>query len=483
MHLTKRRSCSLGPAGLWRITLLGITLLFANGCGDDARPQKTDSNWPMLGYDLRSSFFNAVETRISPTSVGKLTEAWDISVLGSVNGTAAVVGDRVFALATGGLYALDVRTGESLWMNPDVGGTSSPSYRDGRLYVNDAIAVLRALDADDGSAIWESVIDDHPEATGWSSPVLVEDMVIVGSSSSEEWVSSDATFRGGVVAFDVASGAERWRYYTAMPPHNGATVWSSVSADPAARLLVATSGNNYTGEAGPHSDSIFALDLDTGRLIWNTQVRENDLHTGLNPQGPDYGFGTNPILFEAVVDGEKRQLVGAGEKSGIFWVVDRHTGAHVWSRAVSEGSYIVGGILNNGAYDGTRIIVAGNNGTSDGPGSEPASGESWWPAVEPTSVLMALDPGNGNVLWERQLPSWVWAPITIANGVGFVAAETSIQAFDVETGEKRFSMQTEGTITSGAAISHGRVFFGSGLAHVGVGAPDDGFHALAVPDD
>jgi polyvinyl alcohol dehydrogenase (cytochrome) len=148
---------------------------------------------------------------------------------------------------------------------------------------------------------------------------------------------------------------------------------------------------------------------------------------------------------------------------------------------VSGGSALIGGVFNNGAYDGERIIVAGNNAESDGPGSEPANGESEAGASAElgTSVLMAMDPADGSIIWERQLPAWVWAPITIANGVGYVSTESQLQAFDVETGEKLFTFQTGGTITSGAAIADGQVYFGSGLVYYTT-TPNTTFHALAL---
>ena len=55
-----------------------------------------------------------------------------------------------------------------------------------------------------------------------------------------------------------------------------------------------------------------------------------------------------------------------------------------------------------------------------------------------------------------------------------------MQAFDVTTCAKLFSIETEGTISSGAAIAGGRVYFGSGLAYLGT-KPDTTFHALALP--
>lgn len=446
-------------------------------------PQADAGSWPMLGHDIASSFRNAQESALSPTNVAQLEEAWSFEAPGNVSGTPAVVDGRVYVLANGGTFAFAAATGELLWENRDVGGTSSPTYDDGTLYVLAGPAVLRALDAETGDELWQAQVDGHPQAAGFSSPVVAGDLVIAGSSSSEEFGSANPTFRGGVVAFDRETGAAVWRHDTVDPPFNGVSVWSSVSVDLEAGAVYATTGNNYTGEASETSDSIFALDLETGELLWNTQLREGDVYTIQNPQSEDSDFGTNPILFEAEVAGETRQLVAAGQKSGDYWALDRTTGEVVWHRKVSGGSALIGGVFNNGAYDGERIIIAGNNGTSDAPGGEPANGESetgLGGATVGTSVLTALDPSDGAVLWERQLPAWVWAPITLAGGAGFVSAESELQAFDTATGEKLFSFKTNGTITSGAAVAGGRVFFGSGLAYFRT-TQDQAFYALALP--
>lgn len=438
--------------------------------------------WAMLGHDLASWFYNPDETAISPETVPSLTEAWTLRA--TVNGTPAVVDGTVYVLSVTGLYALDAETGAELWSDGRISGTSSPSYANGRVFALDSGAILYAFDADAGTELWHAAVEDHAYAAGFSSPIPANGLVIAGSSSREESSSGDElTFRGGVVAFDAESGAEVWRHDTVEPPYNGVSVWSSVTVDTEAGLVFGSTGNNYTGEASDTSDSIFALDLETGDLVWNTQLSEGDVFTIPNPQSEDTDFGTNPILFEAEIGGETRALLGAGQKSGVFWALDRETGEVVWSTAVSpRGSPLIGGILNNGAFDGERIIVAGNNASSDAPGGEPASGESepLGAATVPTSVLQALDPATGDVLWERQLPAWVWAPITLANGVGFVSAENELQAFDTSTGEKLFSLKTEGTISSGAAIAGGRVYFGSGLSYFFT-TPGNTFRALALP--
>ena len=471
----------------WAIPFVLLLVAFVASCAENSGEEPAEDastlsemsaqGWTMLGYDVRSSFHNTHEGTVSVANVGELEEFWQIEA--PVNGMAAVVDNVVYVLSTDSFTARDVATGELIWENEDIRGTSTPSFSNAMLFVNAGNSVVHALGPETGEELWQAVVDPHPNASGFSSPVVYGDLVIVGSSSGEEAVvAENATFRGAVVAFDRETGEEVWRYYTVEPPENGVAVWSSVSIDGEAGVVFATTGNNYTGQAGGTSDSVFALDVETGDLLWLTQLTEGDLFTIVNPQSEDSDFGTNPILFDV----DERKLLGAGQKSGMFWVLDRETGEVVWSRRVSGGSALIGGVFNNGAYDGERIIVAGNNGESDGLGSEPATGESEAGAARGfgTSVLMAMDPSDGSILWERQLPAWVWAPITIANGVGYVSAESELQAFDVATGEKLFTFQTGGTITSGAAVVDGQIYFGSGLAYFTT-TPNNIFHALALP--
>lgn len=457
-------------------TLILLSLTWAAGC-----KQQEKSEWPWLGQDLASTYNNAGETKLNTDNVGRLAPIWETKRYGNVNGAAAVVGDVVYVQSFDGTFAIRASNGEQIWANTNVTGTSSPTYDNGQLFVNDTAAVLHALNAKDGKEQWKAKIDPHPQASGFSSPAVFGSYVVVGSSSSDEVVNTTetSTFRGSLVAFDRVIGQELWRHYTAEPPYSGVGIWSSPSIDPETHIVYATTGNNYTGEASNRSDSIFAVRLETGGLIWSTQLSQGDVFTVAHANSPDSDFGTNPILYDAKVNGVTRKFVAAGQKSGTFWALDRLTGAVVWSREVSGGSSMIGGMLNNGAYDGSHILLSGNLGTSTGPGSEDSNGESI-PVFTPlTSRLMALDAATGDIVWERQLPAWVWAPITVANGVGFVAYEKQLQAFDVRDGKKLFNYRTEGTITSAPVAVNGAVYFGSGLTYI-VGYNDRTVHALAV---
>lgn len=436
--------------------------------------------WTWLGYDLRSTYNNTVESKISPHTARHLRALWRTTQHGRVSGAPAVAHGVAYVLSSTGLYAFRTATGEELWRNVSMSGSSSPTYADGVLFVHDANAYLHAINPANGAELWQVRSDSHPAASGFSSPAVLGAQVIVGVSSIEEAVNrtETSTFRGAVVAFNRSTGAELWRTYTVHPPHNGCAVWSSVSIDTELGLVYGSTGNNYTGLASSTSDAIFALRVTDGSVAWWTQLTTGDVFTIARPSSPDSDFGTNPVLFDAMIGGRTRKLVAAGQKNGMFWALDRSTGAVLWSKNLSKGSAFIGGIFNSGAYDGKRILVAGNLGTSTGPGSEPANGDSKLGSPG-TSRLAALNPANGSVFWERQLPAHVWAPITIANGVGFVAYETQLQAFDVRDGRKLFNYRTAGTITSAPVVSNGSVYFGSGLTYLAA-HPDTTFHALSL---
>ena len=461
-----------GPGGSGAGTSGGAPA--GNGGGVGASPSAA---WPTMGGNLASTYNNDRETRISATTAPRLTQAWTLDTAGSPTGTPAVIGDTVYVTASNMTYAADAKDGTMRW-TANVGATSSPAYSDGALYVHDGKSVLHALDAKTGMERWSRRTNPHPNAWGFSSPIVVGELVIVGTSGSEEEATGTTpTFRGSVIACDRTSGDVKWTFDTVDAGHNGATVWSSPSADADAKMVFVSTGNNYSGEATDTSDAIIALSLDTGQVLWKHQVMQDDVWsnflTTMPPDSIDHDFGANPVLFEAIIAGKPTKLVGAGTKGGIFYALDRMTGALVWSKEVGPATVLRGGMLNNGAFDGKHILVASNTGTSSSPGSEPlVSG-----IASVTSRLAALDPATGDIVWDRQLGAAVWAPISIANGVGFVSAENRFEAFDVTTGARLFQLQVAGTVVSAAVGIDGYVYFGSGMVYF-TGVPATKFYAL-----
>ncbi len=438
-----------------------------DGGGEPVPPiEEGPPNWTRLGNDYASTYHQRLEEKITRQNVSDLKLHWSFEPFAQPNGTPAVIDGVVYATSNGGSYALDADTGEEIWRNFDLPASSSPAYYEGVLYIHTRTGLVSAVDPTNGEILWQSPSDTHRVTSGYSSPIAIDRYVLVGASSNEEGaVAEGATFQGGVVAFDRETGERLWRHYTAIPPYNGATVWSTVTIDVATRQVFASTGNNYTGEGGPNSDSIFSLDLDTGELLWTTQLTEDDVFTILNPKSPDTDFGTNPTLFEADVDGVTRKMLAAGQKSGVAWGLDRETGEVLWETPLSTGSALIGGVLNTGAYDGERLFFASHNQRD-----------------RSATQVVARDPATGAVLWAQTLDDWVWGPLTIANGVLFAPVWTALNAYSTENGDELFSFDTPGTIASGASIVDGRVYFGSGMAYI-VGERESTVFALSLPGD
>src|SRR5205814_4245568 len=156
-------------------------------------------------------------------------------------------------------------------------------------------------------------------------------------------------------------------------------------------VLYAATGNSYTNVSIHTSDAILAFDLESGRLLWSSQVLENDNFTmgcgrGVNcpgDRGPDYDFGSSPILRD--LDGGKRVLV-CGQKSGIIWGLDPdERGKVLWQTRVGQGGAL-GGIEWGPTADPENAYVAVSDLTVAPPAGKPgglhavklATGEKLW---------------------------------------------------------------------------------------------------------
>src|SRR3954471_407857 len=145
------------------------------------------------------------------------------------------------------------------------------------------------------------------------------------------------TFRGSVVALRISSGAQVWKAYMTAPPiqtgrnargtpqfgPSGVGIWSAPTIDVKRGVLYVATGDNYSSPVTNTSDSVIALSLATGRIVWAKQITNGDAYNGscrgdrVNcPQesGPDFDFASSAILISRP-DGHDFLL--AGQKSGV----------------------------------------------------------------------------------------------------------------------------------------------------------------------
>ena len=358
---------------------------------------------------------------LTSADIPRLKVKWAFSYPGGNYGQPAFAGGRLFLTSRGGaVYSLDAQTGCLHWRFAQSArsrttvsvGTLPGIARSGyAAYFGDTNANVYAVDAATGALLWKVQVDSHPRAVLTGSPVLFKDRLYVPVSSYEEGVASLAdysccTFRGSVVALETATGKMVWKTFgidrvpapagrnsagTQMYGPAGAAVWSAPTIDAKRGRLYFATGNSYTDVKEDSSDSVVAVDLTDGHAIWRRQVTadDNDLSgctSGLQLvncpkiRGHDYDFGSSPVLLPL---SNGKDILIAGQKSGVVYGIDPVSGTVVWRTQVGVGGFL-GGIQWGMATDGQRLYAAN---------SDAVVAENGRPG------LFALDPATGKDIW------------------------------------------------------------------------------------
>jgi polyvinyl alcohol dehydrogenase (cytochrome) len=493
--------------------------------------------WSTAGNDLQNTRYQNSENKISSANVGTLDVKWTFTTEGDVSATPAVDGAKVYVPDwAGNLYAIDRKTGQQVWKVKiaDVTGVSFDKARATPALAGDKVIIgtqgsilapgggpggkVLAFNKDTGALIWSTQADTtNAAAIITQSATVFDNRVYVGVASLEEALAAfvpgyQLSFRGSMLALDLDTGAILWKTYTVPEGYTGNAVWgSSPAIDTKRGQDYIGTGNNYSVPqavldcvlaagsdsaaqtacvpANDYVDSVMALDLVTGAVRWATRAIPYDAWTvdcipfvgdGSNcpvPAGPDYDFGQAPALF-TVKDsgtGKPSDLVGAGQKSGQYWALNPDTGAVQWVTQAGPGG-TAGGLQWGSAVDGQRVYTANAN-----------SNNIPWPAPggATTGVWSGLNAVTGAVQWQTRPPNGgsTSGPVTTANGVVFGCSldpQGHMYALNAETGAVLWSFASGGSCLSGAAISNGTVFWGSGYSNFGFGTPNNKVYAFSL---
>lgn len=533
--VTRLAARSSLPASLLVVLSLALPAQGLPGGGID---------WRYAGNDLQNTRNAAQEHIIGVNNAAYLHVKWAFTAHGGVMATPTTQGGSVYVPDGGGyLHRIDAETGEAIWSinlaslfeiaDALIVSRSSPVVVGNKVIFGTVRfcegpraeqvcrlpASMAAVDKNTGALLWSTPVDSHPYATLTATPVVFGNRIFVGVSSHEETPASFpdypcCTFRGSMMALDVNTGAIIWKTHSVPPGYAGGAIWSSTPVvDVRRHSVYFTTGNNYMipdsvlecvndNEGDPAAidacndpnnwfDAIVAVDPDTGAIKWGARVEGYDNFVGSclvpflgaecpSPAGPDYDFGQGVGLFH--VDGPRggRDLIGAGQKSGVYWALDPDNGQLVWSQEVGPGGTL-GGMMWGSAVDGSRVYVSENNGPTPPFGIPPApfytlpSGE-----VIDYGSYAALDAATGEIVW--QVPNPVagtnTGPVTVANGVVFACErgpEGHMFAFDAATGELLWDFNSGATCQGGAAVVKGIVYWGSGR-----GASGNTLYAFSV---
>lgn len=491
--------------------------------------------WTSAGGNRQNTRFQKTEHTIDSSTVGTLAPKWVLDTEGDVSATPAVDETSVyFPDWAGNLYAVDKFTGQVLWQAsiPAVTGKPGDKARATPAVTEDKLIIgtqgpfggggdVLAFDKFTGALLWSTVADFHPAAIITQSATVFDGKVYVGVASQEELLAAFipnypcCSFRGSMLALDLNTGAILWKTYMAPEGYSGNAVWgSSPAIDTKRNQIYIATGNNYTvpqdvldcvaaaGEdavakaaclpANDFFDSVLALDMTTGQVVWATRAIAFDAWTvdclpffgdGSNcpePAGPDFDFGQAPALFTVKMNGKgmPREMVGTGQKSGQYWALDPDTGSVIWVSQAGPGGTI-GGLQWGSAVDEQRVYTANAN-SNFVPWTLP-NGD-----ITIDGVWTGLDAATGQVLWQITPPNGGSSsgPVTTANGVVFGCTLDPLgymYALDGATGEVLWSFASGGSCLSGAAISDGIVYWGSGYSNLGIGTPNPQIYAFGLP--
>ena len=493
---------TLGLLTLGLLTLGLPTAALANG--SVLRLQEREAFWTMPNGNYAAWNYSPLD-RIDRHNVDRLEVKWTFltGVQDAHQAQPLVVGDRMYILTPkpNTIYALDLsRNGRVEWVfAPEMdteraanlaccgAQTRGFMYAEGKLFFNTLDGQLFAVDAADGSVVWErQVADLDLGETTTSSPLVVGDNVIVGNEGAERGV------RGWVAAYDIDTGAERWKYYNTGPDHEmgigerfrpfypadrvddvgveswyhdswatgGATTWGFWSYDPQLDLIYYGTGNcapwnpdyrrdpasapGFERYGNKYCASLLARDGSSGELVWAYSLTPQDQW--------DFDEPGQNFLVDLEIAGEVRKALVKPARNGFFYVFDRLTGELLlppwkfttvnWADAIDMTSgiphYQPEALVSTGVAAGICPFIAGNNWYNDA--YSPVTGLVYIAAENECGAITGITgeyvPGENYTLVE-------FGGKTDARPTG--SWEGELQAWNPATGEKVWGIEAHGS--------------------------------------
>jgi len=464
-------------------------------------------NWMMYSGDYAGRRFSTLQ-EIKIGNAEKLAPKWAYQTMagGKFETTPLVVDGILYGTGQDDrAFALDARTGRPIWQyQRGLPGDIRPCC--GR--VNRGLAILGdkvfmgtldshviALDAKTGNVIWDVAAADYTKGYSFTlAPLVIKNLVLMGVSGGEYGI------RGFIDGYDANTGERKWRFYTIPGPGEpgnetwegeswkigGSPAWITGTYDAETNTTYWTTGNpspsnRSIGRAGDnlYSDSLLALDPETGKLKWHFQYTQNDDH--------DYDATQVPVMVD---DGGKKLILQAN-RNGFFYVIDRMNGKLVraepyakvsWTTAKDASGRPVPAQEGKPTPKGNRVCPGAAGATNwMSPTYDPLTklfyvtareqcdvfstapqpydaghayyGSAYFPnddAAPFYGALRAIDPASGKVKWEWKHPSPTWSGVlSTAGGVVFTGdAEGNFIALDAASGKALWHFQCGASVYS-----------------------------------
>lgn len=483
----------------------------------DREPQ----NWLSYSGTPSNQRFSPL-TQITATNAKnlQLQWIWQAHSLEKFEATPLVVDGVMYTVqAPNDVVALDAATGRPFWTfnyTPSPDGrpccgkvNRGVSILGDTLYMATVDAHLIAIDSRSGHQLWNIVVAKAADRYAMThTPLVVKDKVIVGTGGG------DAPIRGFIAAYDAKTGNEVWRFNTIPGPGEpgnetwsgdswktgGVGVWNAGAYDPDTNLVFFGTGNpapDWDGRTrlgdNLYSDSVVALDADTGKLKWYYQFTPHD--------ELDYDSTQVPVLADITWQGRPRKVMLWANRNGVMYALDRTTGAFLLGKPYVETNWLDGFDENGRPHrvkfptaEGTLIRPHVHGGTNWAPPSfSPRTGlfyvasfehsgtraiEGQFPKAatdnnrqtamgqtnlvpflnddtEPYGVVRAYDPNTLQPRWEYKMDDITWGGTLVTAGdvVFSGGREGYFLALDAKTGQLVWKASVGGQINA-AAMSY-----------------------------
>jgi alcohol dehydrogenase (cytochrome c) len=468
---------------------------------------KEPQNWLLYSGDYAGHRYSTLE-QITIANASGLVPKWAYQTMagGKFETTPLVVDGVLYGTGQDDrAYALDARSGRPIWqyqralpadIRPCCGRVNRGlAILGDKVFLGTLDAHVIALDAKTGNVVWDVNAVDYRGGYSFTlAPLAVKNLIIVGVSGGEYGI------RGFIDAYDATSGERKWRFYTTPGPgesgHDtwegdswkigGAPAWITGTFDPATNTTFWTTGNpspsnRGAGRAGDnlYSNTLLALDPDTGKLKWYFQFTKHDEH--------DYDATQVPVMID---QGEKHLIVQAN-RNGFFYIIDRATGKLISSNAYAKVTWSTSkdaegrpALDKNGSptAEGNRVCPGAAGATNwMSPTYDPQTklfyvtareqcdifstapqafekghayyGSAYFPnddAAPFWGALRAIDPLTGAMQWEWKHPSPTWSGVlSTAGGLVFTGdAEGNFIALEAASGKVLWHFQCGASVYS-----------------------------------
>ena len=472
---------------------------FANGNPPPELGENAGTGWPAHNYDLSNSRAN-LKSDINSSNVATLKQKWAFKLsysgaFGAFTSNPIVLNNVVYIEdPDSNVYALDETTGAVKWTHKyksitPSGGPNGVALGYGLLF-GATENKLFALDPITGKQVWISRVLTSSKTEGIDmTPQLFGDKVLVSTipGSSSNFYAGNAY--GKVYALDAKTGKVDWVFSTVKggqklwgnPKLNsGGGLWYPPSVDSQGRVFLGVANPapfpntpkspNGSSRPGPnlYSDSLVALDGDTGKILWYQQVTAHDVR--------DLDFQVSPVITTVPVSGTQTEVVIGAGKSGKVVAFRADTGKRLWTLNVGKHKNDIGPLPKTattvcpGALGGVETPMALNAGLVYVPwvdlcmkeGST-GFGSGGFSLAGGKGGLAAVDTSTGAIKWKHTYPTLAVGAATIANDVVFTETyDGKIYAYNAQTGAVLWTTKAANGINSFPAVTKNMFIIGAG---------------------